>query len=270
MLKTEKYRLLGCPCIPIDSIEAAHKLLAEAVSAEAYGYSVAINAEKIMLYRRNPELCQAVEQASLPYPDGAGAVLSLKWLHGKRSSKVDLPKIALGLANTNRWKLFVLGSQEEVNRIAFDKIKQLYPEIQLVGRLNGYESEERIIHAIEEASPQLVLAALGSPKQELFAYRMRNMLVRTFMIGCGGALDTLAGRRKRPPDFIKNNYLEWLYALYKEPWRWKRELRLFSFFLYLVRERFLRQEQPHFGDQSHVGRQGTDPRKEVQRPRGDN
>ena len=79
------------------------------------------------------ELCEAIEQSSLPFPDGAGAVLALKWLYGKRAIKLDLPKTALSLANANGWRLFVLGAQEEVNRIAYDVIKERYPNIQLVG-----------------------------------------------------------------------------------------------------------------------------------------
>lgn len=247
MLRTAKHRLLGCPCIPIDSIGAARKLLTELVNMEVYGYSVAINAEKIMLYSRDTELCEAIEQSSFPFPDGAGAVLAMKWLHGERSVKLDLPKVALDLANANSWRLFVLGSQEEVNRIACDVIKQLYPNIQLVGRLNGFESEERVLHSIKAASPQLVLVSLGSPKQELLSYKMKNMLVHTFMIGCGGALDVLAGRARRAPNFMIDNNLEWLYRLYKQPSRWKRQLKLINFFMYLIIEKLLRRQPDSLG-----------------------
>lgn len=236
--EAEKYRLLGCPCIPIDSIDTANKLLTEMVNDGGYRYSVAINAEKIMLYRRNSQLCEAIEQSPFPFSDGAGAVFALRWLHGKRSVKLDLPKTVLNLANANSWRLFVLGSQEEVNRIACEVINQLYPNIQLVGRLNGFESEERIILAIRKVSPQIVLVGLGSPKQELFAHKLKNLLVPTFMIGCGGALDVLAGMAKRAPSFMINNNLEWLYRLYKQPSRWKRQLKLIDFLVSLILEKF--------------------------------
>ena len=238
MLRTEKCRILGCPCLLIDSIDAAHKLLTDVVNTKGYGYSVAINAEKIILYKRDTQLYEAIEQSSFPFPDGAGAVLALRWLHGRKSVKIDLPKVALNLANANKWKLFVLGSKEEVNRIAYEVIKQLYPDIQLVGRLNGFESDERILHSIKTASPQLVLVGLGSPNQELLSYRMRNRLIHTFMIGCGGALDVLAGRARRAPNFMINNNLEWLYRLYKQPSRWKRQLKLVNFLVYLIVEKF--------------------------------
>ncbi len=246
MLRVKKYRILGCPCVPIDSIESANKLLTAAVNAKAYGYSVAINAEKIMLYRRDSQMCEAMEQSSLPFSDGAGAVLALKWLHGKRSLKLDLPKTALNLANEKKWSLFVLGSREEVNSVAFEKIKNLYPDIQLVGRLNGYESKGAMVDSIRRASPQLVLAALGSPKQELISYKLKEMQFPTFMIGCGGALDVLAGRAKRAPKFMIDNKLEWVYRLCKQPWRLKRQLKIFKFLVDLIIEKIRYQNQNSF------------------------
>lgn len=240
MSTIDRCRPLGCPCIPLDSLDDAHRQITDLVNTGVCGYSVAINAEKIMLHKRDPGLCEAIEQSSFPYPDGAGAVLALKWLYGKRSIKLDMPKVALYLANANGWRLFVLGSREEVNRDACDAIRQRYPNIQIVGRLNGYESEERILQSLKDASPQLAMVALGSPKQELFACRVKSALNHTFMVGCGGALDVLAGRARRAPDFMVNNNLEWLYRLYKEPSRWRRQLKLVNFIVYLMVEKFSR------------------------------
>ena len=69
---------------------------------------------------------------------------------------------------------------------------------------------------------------------------MKSKLVHTFMIGCGGALDVLAGRARRAPDFMVNNNLEWLYRLYKEPSCWRRQLKLVNFIVYLLVEKFFR------------------------------
>jgi len=45
------------------------------------------------------------------------------------------------------------------------------------------------------------------------------------MIGVGAAFDILSGRIKDAPNWMKNNGLQWLYRLYKEPRRlWKRYL----------------------------------------------
>ncbi len=247
MRTNDAFRILGCPCIPIASVDIARKLVTAIVTTGANGYSVAINAEKVMAYRRNARLRQAIDDSLLPYPDGAGAVLALKWLYREKSVKLDLPQIVLDLADENRWRLFVLGSEEEVNNAACGVIRKVYPHIELVGRLNGFEREERVLDSIGKTSPQLVLAGLGSPKQELMACRIRTMLPQTFLIGCGGALDVLAGRMKRAPRFMINNNLEWLYRLYKQPSRWTRQRRLVDFFLFVGVERFLGPMQLHEG-----------------------
>jgi N-acetylglucosaminyldiphosphoundecaprenol N-acetyl-beta-D-mannosaminyltransferase len=46
------------------------------------------------------------------------------------------------------------------------------------------------------------------------------------VIGCGGALDILSGTLKRAPQFMIDNNLEWFFRLYKEPWRFRRQLFL--------------------------------------------
>jgi len=241
---SEKYSLLGCPCTHVDSIDTANKVLTGLINSGRYGYSVAINAEKIMFYRSDTKLREAIEQSTFPFPDGAGAVLALKWLHRKKSVKLDLPKTALDLANANSWRLFLLGSREEVNLTAYEVIKKHYPNIQLAGRLNGFESEEKMLHSIRTAFPQLVLAGLGSPKQELLAHKMENMCVPTFMIGCGGALDVLAGCAKRAPKVMIKYNLEWFYRLCKQPLRWKRQLKLVYFFVDLITEKIRKTSLP--------------------------
>jgi len=48
-------------------------------------------------------------------------------------------------------------------------------------------------------------------------------------IGVGGSFDIWSGSKDRAPAWLANNNLEWLYRLYKEPWRWRRMLALPQF-----------------------------------------
>jgi len=45
----------------------------------------------------------------------------------------------------------------------------------------------------------------------------------------GGSLDVISGRKKRAPRWIQKLYIEWLYRLFTEPNRWKRQLALPKF-----------------------------------------
>lgn len=57
------------------------------------------------------------------------------------------------------------------------------------------------------------------------------------MIGLGGSLDSFAGTAKRAPKWMIACNLEWFYRLLKEPWRFKRMLRLPKFLWAVVRKR---------------------------------
>ena len=46
------------------------------------------------------------------------------------------------------------------------------------------------------------------------------------LVGLGGSLDVFAGTVERAPEGWQRLGLEWLYRLKKEPWRWKRMIRL--------------------------------------------
>ena len=80
-----------CPCVALRDEEQAIAVLNDLVVSGRGGYSVAINAEKIVFYGSRSDVRALINKASLPYADGAGAVLSMRWLHGKKASKINMP-----------------------------------------------------------------------------------------------------------------------------------------------------------------------------------
>ncbi|TXH02101.1 MAG: glycosyltransferase [Candidatus Moraniibacteriota bacterium] len=230
--------IMGCPCLSFADENSVKAYLKGVVQSGSGGYTVAINAEKLMRRRSDSELDAVIRNAALPVADGAGAVLALKWLHGRSSLKVDMPKCTFEAADENGWRVFVLGSAEPVNAAATEKIAHIYPGINIVGRLNGYADYDGVLSALKAAKPQIVFLALGSPKQELLAGKLSKVLKGIVFVGCGGALDILAGKVSRAPKFFIENNLEWAYRLYKQPSRWRRQLVLPVFFSHLVSETF--------------------------------
>lgn len=228
--------ILGCPCIPFESIDNCRELLLRIIKSRSGGYSVAINAEKIMRFRNDPVMRSVIEHSVLPVPDGSGAVLGLRWLHSRRSIKLDLPRLALEVANAGMSRLFVAGSHEDVNSAACDVIASNYRNINICGRLHGYASEDELASEIVRCAPDIVLLGLGSPKQEYVASRLVKVCPGVFIVGCGGALDALTGRVKRAPKFMINNHLEWLYRIMKQPSRWRRQIQLPKYLFALIRE----------------------------------
>lgn len=237
----KKHSILGCPCFAVNEDDAVDHILSIVESSQA-GYSVAINAEKIWRYGKDVEFTSIVDKSVFPYPDGAGAVLGLKWLHGIKSQKNNMPIKALEAANKGGLKTFIIGANEANHNKAIDIIVSRYPELDLVGHMHGYHGKQDIIQAVARVRPQLILVAMGSPRQELFAAELMSKVNSGFVIGCGGALDILSGALNRAPQFMIDNNLEWFYRLYKQPWRFRRQLFLPVFvvrlFLLSVLQRF--------------------------------
>lgn len=235
--KLPKVKIMGCPCFAV-SEDTLEQQLMHFIDNDTCGYSVAINAEKIQKYKKDSKLKEVIDGSIYPYPDGAGAVLGIKWLHNLASEKINMPIRTLEMANNNNLKVFIIGAKEHIHNQGVLIIKDRYPNINIVGNMHGYNSEEDIIAAVKEAEPQLIMLAMGSPRQEIFAKKLIKETKSGFAVGCGGALDILAGHLKRAPEFWINNNVEWLYRLIQEPWRWKRQLFLPVFLVKLISLRF--------------------------------
>jgi len=238
LLKTCK--LINCPCYPFSSEDEAKNVILELISNKTGGYTVAINALKIVTYNRDARTKAIIDNAVLQSPDGFGAVFGMKLLHKKNVIKLDLPGLVLNIANDNKLAVFFLGTNEENNKLAVDNVKTLYPDIRITGRNNGFFKDIlEIENKLMAHKPQIVMIAMGSPKQEMISAQLFKIFPEIVFVGCGGRLDILAGKLNRAPDlFIKWN-IEWLYRLIKEPKRIKQQLDLVTYLFMLYRFHWL-------------------------------
>ena len=86
----------------------------------------------------------------------------------------------------------------------------------------------------------MVLAALGSPKQEFFISELKKNLPNAIMVGLGGSFDVWSGVVERAPEIYQKLGLEWLYRTVKEPKRFKRIFPTLPLFvLKVLREKFI-------------------------------
>jgi len=198
------------------------------------------NAEIMMAAQRDPHLKEILCQADLLVADGAGVVLASRILGLNLPEKVagfDLVKNTLLSASEGRIRFFLFGGKPGVAEAAAENILKSYPGVEIAGCRNGYfseEEEEDIIGHINSSNADILLVALGAPKQEKWINRHKDKLKVKICIGVGGTLDVFAGKASLAPEFFRKNGLEWLYRLYKEPWRYKRMLDLPRFILLAV------------------------------------
>ncbi len=226
--------ILGVPVASLTMGEAVEQ--AERWMDERHGALIATaNAEMIMNATRDEELLEILRAADLVVPDGAGTVWAAHHLGHEMPERVagyDLAQALLKRAPENNRRVFFFGSAPGVAEKAKQKAEVMYPGIQVVGVRNGYFSEMEeptIIREIREAQPDLLLAALGVPKQEKWLKKHKNELDVPVSIGVGGTLDVMAGTVKRAPLWVQKAKLEWLFRGILQPKRAGRLLALPKF-----------------------------------------
>lgn len=195
------------------------------------------NAEILMDGLMDPNLGDVLRKSDMLVPDGAGVVLAAKILGTPLPEKVpgfDLLKNSFSLNRDVPTSYYFFGGKPGIAREAAVKVEEAYPGAHIVGSRDGYfkpEDEESIIQQINSAGPDILAVALGAPKQEKWIHANKDRLKVKVCIGVGGSFDVLAGKVQLAPAFFRNNGLEWLYRLYKEPWRFKRMMKLPKFVL---------------------------------------
>jgi N-acetylglucosaminyldiphosphoundecaprenol N-acetyl-beta-D-mannosaminyltransferase len=129
--------------------------------------------------------------------------------------------------------VFVCGGGPGVAEIARKKINEKVGREMIVGTDAppsdfdcNPDEVDRMIGKINESKASVLMIGLGGGRQEKFIVRHRGRFkyVRTFL-PLGGTIDYEAGTLERPPSWITDIGLEWLYRVLKEPrQRWRRYL----------------------------------------------
>lgn len=201
-----------------------------------------VNPEFMVIAQADPLFSTILKRADLCIADGVG----LLWAANRL--KTPLPERLTGSDGTiliareaakKGWKLFLLGAAEGVAEEAATILIQEFPGLQIVGAYAGSpssEDEAAIVEMVNQSGADILLVAYGAPKQDKWIARNTPRLKVKMAMGVGGAFDFVAGRVPRAPEKMQQYGLEWLYRLYKEPWRIWRMLRLPRFvFLVLLR-----------------------------------
>ncbi len=223
------------------------------------------NPEQVVLSQKNPTFQRTLQSMDVLLPDGSGLVLASRILAaaGKavpissRVTGVDLVQALLAVATQTHKTVLVIGGRgyESIGRPAKRFIKQKVMLLDIPGIhdsvscywLEGYaaaqkptpEEEIQVEQVIRTLKPAYVFIALGAPLQEQWLLAHQDLLQKNnaqLAMAVGGAFDMLTGKLDRAPKLLQQLQLEWLYRLYQEPWRWRRQLSLFEFMKLTVQE----------------------------------
>ncbi len=214
--------------VPIDvtDFDGALERVEQLVDAKLGGTVFTPNVDHIVMADADPRFRRAYEHASLSLVDGMPVLWASRLLKTPLPEKIsgsDLVWPLMRLAARRGYRVFLLGGDEGVAELAKRRFEAELPGLMIVGTDGSHISvdavDEALIARIRAAKPDIVLLALGAPKQELFAHEQRDKLAPAVCIGIGASLDFVAGTKSRAPRWMSRSGLEWLFRLAQEPGR---------------------------------------------------
>jgi len=180
-------------------------------------YIVTPNPDFLLKAQKDEEFKKILNKADLSLPDGIGLIFA-SWLTGERLRKrvagVDL--IENCKSKIKNLRVFLLGGYNG----AAEKIALDWPAV--VGFSEDADSPE-LFARIRECQPNILLVALGAPKQEKWIVQnLAKVPSVKVAIGVGSALNLLSGQIKRAHELLQAFGLEWFWRLLLEPRRFKK------------------------------------------------
>ena len=224
-------------------------------------YIVTANPEMVLNASKDEEFLEVLRSAEIVTPDGIGILWAANYLskpppkrkirryfqlYGslfsilfspkrlrsplkERVTGTDLLKKIVGLSEKKAWQIFLLGASPGIAKKVIQKFSKIYPKAKFAGHFAGSpeaDDEDEICELINQAKPDILFVAYGSPKQEFWIhhnlFKLNSVKVA---IGVGGAFDFYAGKLKRAPKWMQKIGLEWLFRLIRQP---KRIFRIWN------------------------------------------
>lgn len=221
-----KVTILG---IPFDNMTRKEflKRLYERLNSQQKTFLVTANPEIVMYARDNRDYYDLLMQADYIAPDGIGIVKASHKLGTPIKERVPGFELMLGLleiADLEKKNVYFIGAKEETIELTIEKVREKWPNINIVGYHHGYFDHEDpgMIERVKNTSPDIIFVAFGFPRQEKWISAYLSQVSHGIAVGVGGSFDVLSGKTKRAPGFVQSFHIEWLYRLIKQPSRYKR------------------------------------------------
>lgn len=229
--------------VPIDGLTMAGALdrVEKAISTRTPLLIGVVNAAKMVNMRTDAALRDSVLTADMILADGMSIVWASRMLGAALPERVAGIDLMLGMFERGEkrgWRVFCLGAKQEILDRFVAQVRKDFPGLNIVGAQHGYytpEEEPHVAAAIGNAKPDILLAAMTSPKKEQFLACWSSQMNVCVCHGVGGSFDVVAGHVKRAPALWQKMGMEWLYRVLQEPGRlWKRYLVTNTIFGWLV------------------------------------
>lgn len=221
------WNILGVDVAPL-SLAQAVELLRRRIGDELYTKISFLNAHNANIASGDKNFALTLRDF-LMLPDGVGVDIAAKILHGARfpDNLNGTDFIPALLRSPGRpMRVGLIGARDGVADRAAGSLAALAPTNDYKVFHHGFfqpAEEPAILERIAAYHPDILLVAMGVPRQENWIARNLSARHCTLPIGVGALLDFLSGAVPRAPKWVRTLRLEWVYRLCLEPARlWRR------------------------------------------------
>ncbi len=226
------FMLMDIPIANITMDEALQRIFDAAASYTPQSHSSHmhfVNAHCINTAAVNGDYRRVLIRADAVFPDGTGIRKAGTMLGVPVKDNVNgtdmFPLLCRRCAQTGK-SIYLLGAKpgaaERAGRWAVEHAGKAI----IAGCRDGYFSPEeqgQVIEEINSSRPDILLTAMGVPRQELWLDEHREKLQVPVCMGVGGLFDFYSGTIPRAPLWMRRMGIEWVWRLMMEPGRmWRR------------------------------------------------
>ena len=188
------------------------------------------NIDFLRIIKKNKDFLNICSNSLWNLPDGIGITSLVRLKYKQKINRItgnDIFSILMKIASRNKYRVAILGGSKEVSDIVQQKIQNQFNGLsaKLICLSPQYLFEEDknvnqdMIDRITTFEPDIVFAALGCPRQEIWLSKNMKEFGSKINIGIGAVLDYYSGTKKRSPDMFQKLGFEWLWRLLNEPRR---------------------------------------------------
>jgi N-acetylglucosaminyldiphosphoundecaprenol N-acetyl-beta-D-mannosaminyltransferase len=184
-----------------------------------------LNAYCVNVACENKEYKEVIRGSRMNLADGTGIRLAGKMLRRPVKENVNgtdlFPRLCARLSGTGK-KIYLLGGKPGVAKGVAAWIQNNFPEVAVAGYRDGFfrpDEESAVVGRIAESKADLLLVALGVPRQDVWIHENLEATQAKLAMGVGGLFDFYSGRIPRAPVWVREIGMEWVFRFVQEPKR---------------------------------------------------
>lgn len=229
MMPSDVRDVLGTKVLSLRRHEAI-ALLKDVVQEKRFTRLSFLNAHNANIACTVPDFARALDHF-LVLPDGIGVDIASRVLYGDAfADNLNGTDFVPDLLRAFEVPITValVGSRTEHGSLARDRLEAIAPNLRFVFINDGYFDASRqdvILEELRAIKPDILLVAMGVPRQEFWISENVTSDHCTLAIGVGALFDFLSGQVARAPLWMRRMRIEWVHRLILEPGRmWQRYL----------------------------------------------